>query len=134
MSSFLEQHKRQPKVYIDLPTQGKFWKQGSLEEAINIPVFGMTAMDEIIIKTPDALFTGESTAKVIESCIPAIKDAWDMPVYDLDYCLIAVRIATYGDTMDVTTTCPHCGETTTVTIKVDSPFSRTFLTLELEAS
>jgi hypothetical protein len=45
---------------------------------------------------------------VIKSCIPAIKDPWQMPSLDLDACLVAIRIATYGDNMDVTSTCPNC--------------------------
>jgi hypothetical protein len=109
MSSFLSQYTRQPKIFIDLPSRGEFYPDGSLEEAYNIPVFGMTAMDEIILKTPDALFTGKATANVIKSCIPAITDPWQMPIYDLDFALIAIRIASYGDTMDVATKCPHCG-------------------------
>lgn len=31
-----------------------------------------------------------------------------MPSIDLDFALIAIRIATYGDTMSVDVDCPHC--------------------------
>lgn len=120
MSSFLNEFKRQPKVYVDLPCQGNFWQEGTLDSFSNVPVYGMTAMDEILIKTPDALFSGESTAKVIESCVPSIKDAWAMPSYDLDFLLIAIRIATYGEGMDIETTCPHCKQSTQSTINLNA--------------
>jgi len=31
-----------------------------------------------------------------------------MPSIDLDFCLIAIRVATYGESMEVGTDCPHC--------------------------
>ena len=61
----------------------------------------MTARDEIIFKTPDALMNGQGMVDVIQSCIPEIKDAWQISNYDLDTILIALRIATYGETMDI---------------------------------
>jgi hypothetical protein len=120
MTSFLEKYKRQPKLFIDLPTSGKWYPSGALDDDqfVHLPVFGMTAMDEIIIKTPDALFSGEATAQVLQSCIPNIKQPWDIPTFDLDYLLIAIRIATYGESLDVSTTCPHCGESTDSSVQL----------------
>jgi|TARA_B110000240_G_scaffold51905_1_gene59428 hypothetical protein len=114
MSSFLEKYKRQPKIYIDLPSQGTFYSPEVLEDQkfTSLPVFGMSAMDEIMFKTPDALFSGEATAQVIRSCIPSILDPWSIVGYDLDYLLISIRIATYGDTIPVSTSCPKCDEQT----------------------
>jgi hypothetical protein len=103
---------RQPKIYISLPSRGKFYPDGALEVSDNgeYPVFAMTAKDELLFKTPDALMNGSATVEVIKSCIPAIKDPWAMPSIDLDAVLIAVRLATYGPEMEVTTTCPNCNE------------------------
>jgi hypothetical protein len=102
---------RQPKVYISLPSGGNYYPQGSIDgDVTNLPVFGMTAMDEIMFKTPDALFSGESVVSVIKSCIPAIKDPWAAPQIDLDTLLIAIRMATYGDTLNVGITCESCNE------------------------
>ena len=108
MTSFLEKHKRHPKLYIDLPSQGKWYNETVVNKSESIPVFGMTAMDEIVLKTPDALFSGEATVQVIKSCLPDILDPWQLVGYDIDYILIAIRIATYGDNIDITTTCPKC--------------------------
>ena len=101
---------RQPKIYVRLPSKGKFYEPGSLDLSENgeYPVYAMTAKDELLFKTPDALLNGTSTVELIKSCIPAILNPWVMPNIDLDFALIAIRIATYGDKMDVVTNCPHC--------------------------
>lgn len=107
----LQQYFRQPKIFISLPSQGAYNKPGSIDGDVNnIPVYGMTGMDEIIIKTPDALLTGDSTVKVIQSCCPSIKDPWGLSVLDLDLVLSAIRIATYGRNLGLSANCPKCNE------------------------
>jgi len=105
----LKKYFRQAKVYITLPSQGKYWPEGALEptENMEFPVFAMTAKDELSMKTPDALLNGEATVSLVESCVPNIKDAWHMPSIDLDAILIAIRLATYGEQMDLETTIPN---------------------------
>jgi hypothetical protein len=80
------------------------------------PVYPMTAIDEITYRTPDALFNGQATVNVIQSCVPNIKNAWDVPSIDLDTILIAIRIASYGHDMEFGTTCPGCNDTTERTV------------------
>lgn len=108
----LSRHFRQPTAYIKLTSNGQYWKEHSVEIPVTgeLPVFPMTAKDEIILRTPDALMNGASVVQVIESCIPNIKNAWDMPSVDVDSTLIAIRIASYGQHMSVSAKCPHCGE------------------------
>ena len=65
----LQKFFRQPKIYISLPSKGIFNKLGSIQgDFSNLPVYGMTGMDEILMKTPDALLSGETTARIFESC------------------------------------------------------------------
>jgi hypothetical protein len=105
----LQKYFRQPKIYMALPSKGLFYPPGSLlGDYNNVPIFGMTGMDEIIMKTPDALFNGESTTKVIESCCPYISDASVIPSTDVDALLVGIRIATYGGEMELTHSCPAC--------------------------
>ena len=106
----LRQFFRQPAIYIRLPSQGRFWPPESLEMPDNkeLPVLPMTAIDEITYRTPDALYNGEAVVKVIQSCMPNIKNAWDIPTMDFDTILVAIRIASYGHAMPVETTCPQC--------------------------
>jgi hypothetical protein len=97
---------RQPKIHIRLPSNGRFWPESSLEltETGEYPVYSMTAKDELSLKVPDALMNGQAVVDVIQSCIPNIKNAWHTPSIDLDYLLIAIRIATYGELMTVPVT------------------------------
>lgn len=108
----LAKHFRQPAIYIKLTSGGKFWKDGSLDlpATSEIPVYPMTARDEITLRTPDALINGTSVVQIMQSCCPNIKDAWEMPSIDVDSTLIAIRLASYGSTMAVTAKCPQCGE------------------------
>ena len=103
---------RQPKIYVKLPSGGKFYPDGTLDISTSgeYAVYAMTAKDELMFKTPDALLTGQSTVEVIKSCVPAILDPWKMPSLDLDFLLVAIRVATYGNTMEVEVKCPHCTE------------------------
>jgi hypothetical protein len=92
---------RQPKIYIRLPSQGKYWTPDSLDISPNgeYAVYSMTAKDELLLKVPDALMNGQAVVDVIEHCIPNIKNAWACPTLDIDVILIAIRVATYGELM-----------------------------------
>jgi len=95
---------RQPKIYIKLPSKGNYWAPGSLNPTVTgeFPVYSMTARDELLLKTPDALMNGQAVVDVIQSCVPNIINAWEMPNIDTDAVLIAIRLATYGENMDTT--------------------------------
>ena len=106
----IAQYFRQPKLYLKLPSQGRFYAEGALDISANgeYAVYAMTAKDELMFKTPDALLTGQSTVEVIKSCVPAIVDPWRMPTLDVDAVLMAIRIATYGENMEISANCPSC--------------------------
>ena len=93
---------RQPKIYIRLPSGGEYWPLGSLTptETGDIPVYSMTAKDELMLKIPDAVISGQAVVDVIQHCVPNIKNAWNIPSIDLDVILIAIRLATYGEKMN----------------------------------
>jgi hypothetical protein len=122
----LRQYFRQPAIYIRLPSQGKFYPEGVLNLPPNgeIPVYPMTAIDEITYRTPDALFNGQATVNVLQSCVPDIKDPWSMPAVDIDTLLVAIRIASYGHDMDFSTKCPQCGHECEHTIDLRSVLDR----------
>lgn len=115
----LQTYFRQPKVFISLPSQGVYNDPGAITgDLTRLPVFGMTGMDEIMLKTPDALITGESTVRVIESCCPDVKDGWSVSNLDVDALLVAVRIATYGNTMSMNHVCKSCTTENTYDLEV----------------
>lgn len=111
----LTKYFRQPAIYIKLPSDGKWWEPGSLDlpENRELPVYPMSARDEITLKTPDALMNGQGIVDVIQSCCPAIKNAWKCPSVDVDAILISIRIATYGNKMSFESSCTHCNHRNT---------------------
>jgi hypothetical protein len=106
----LKNYFRQPAIYLRLPSGGKFYPPGSLNMPANgeLPVYPMTAIDEITYRTPDALFNGSAVVSVIQSCVPDILDPCDIPTQDVDSILVRIRIAIYGHNMEIATRCPAC--------------------------
>jgi len=109
----LKKHKRQPKLYISLPSGGRWYNDKILHNGAHsdLPVFSMTANDEILFKTPDAMVTGNATVENIKSCIPSILDPWAIIQLDIDSILCAIRISSYSELMTVGHKCPkpNCG-------------------------
>ena len=116
----LKKYYRQPAIYITLPSKGKYYDAQTFTptETGEIPILPMTAKDEMTLKTPDALINGQATVDVIESCVPNIKNAWRVVNHDLDSLLLAIRIATYGETMNLTGTVPNTTETIEHTVNL----------------
>lgn len=110
MTNPLKQYFRRPALYVKLPSLGKFYSADAIDMPDNkeIPVYPMTAIDEITSKTPDALFNGLAVVEIIKSCVPNIKDPWQIPGIDLDAILIAIRVATTGNEMEILSECPKC--------------------------
>ena len=108
----LSRYFRQPTIYMRLPSRGRHYPAGTIDLPANgeLPVYPMTVRDEIINKTPDALFNGSAVVNLIQSCVPNIKDAWAIPSVDIDSILIAIKVATYGKDLDITGSCTHCRE------------------------
>jgi hypothetical protein len=118
-SNPLNKYFRQPAIYVSLPTGGNYPPHVvTPSKTGEFGVMPMTAKDEIRFKTPDALMNGEGVVDVIHSCIPDIKDAWQLKAYDLDTVLIAIRIATYGETMDINFTVPGANEQASHTLNL----------------
>lgn len=110
---------RQPKIYIRLPSNGKYWPAGSLNVTENgeYPVYSMTAKDELLLKTPDALLNGQAVVEVLQSCMPNVLNGWQTPQLDVDTMLIAIRLATYGQFMDTNITVKGCDATYPVDLR-----------------
>jgi hypothetical protein len=114
----LQRFFRQPAIYIQLPSEGKYYPDGSITIPPNreLPVYPMTAMDEITYRTADALFNGSAVINVIKSCVPNIVDPWQMPTVDMDAVLVGIRIASYGHELELESRCPHCEEENTFAV------------------
>lgn len=115
----LQNYFRQPKIYLKLPTLGKFISSSVITGDVEkLQVYGMNGMDQIIIKTPDALLHGESTVRVIQSCCPGISNGWELSNIDIECLMVAIRIATHGNTMQVESTCSNCKAENTYDIEL----------------
>ena len=121
----LRQYFRRPAIYLKLPSGGKGYSPDVIDmpDTGELPVYPMTAIDEITGRTPDALFNGNAITELIKSCIPNIKDPWRINSIDIDAILIAIRSAAQGSDFDVESTCPKCEETATYAVNLVSALS-----------
>ncbi len=124
MTNPLIQAYRKPVMYIALPSGGKYYNtKPTLSVDGELAIYSMTARDELVSKTPDALFNGEATFSLIRSCAPDIGDPHELPVNDLVVILIAIRMATYGDAIDVDVKCPKCEHMNQLTVSTEALLS-----------
>lgn len=121
----LKQYFRKPGIWIKLPSQGNFYKNkpAELNDMGEIPVFPLTAKDELMLKNADALLNGSAITQMIESCAPTITDPKSMPAIDLDAILVAIKRCTYGDNQDVSCTCPECETANEVSVNLNQVIS-----------
>ena len=111
MTNPLVQAYRKPSLYVTLPSGGKYYDpKPKLSVDGDLAIYPMTARDELITKTPDALFNGEATVSIIRSCCPDIPNPAQTPVNDLLVILLGIRQATYGKEISVDINCPACNE------------------------
>ena len=115
----LNKYFRQPAIYVSLPSGTDYPPEVvTTPQTGELGIMPMTAKDEIRFKTPDALMNGQGVVDVIESCVPDIKDAWQIKSYDLDTILVAIRIATYGETMEINFNVPGANESVAHTVNL----------------
>ena len=114
----LRKYFRQPVIFLRLPSGGKFYPPGTIQMPENgeLPIYPMTAVDEIATRTPDALFNGSTIMEIIRSCVPNILDPWAVHSGDLNALLAAVRLASYGSEMEISTSCPKCNHVHQISI------------------
>ena len=126
MTNPLIQAYRKPALYIPLPSGGEFYQtKPKLSIDGELAVYAMTARDELITKTPDALFNGEATISLIKSCCPDIENPETMPVSDLLVILVGIRQASYGKEIDIDVKCPKCDFENQLTLDANIMLSKT---------
>jgi hypothetical protein len=105
----LIQNIKLPGRIFQLPSKGLFYKNGELADTIKngeIHVQAMSALDEISMKNPDQLFSGDAINTVVSKCIPGILKPSELLSKDIDAIMIYLRTVTYGDSYDFYA--PHC--------------------------
>lgn len=98
---------RIPGETFRLPSQGLFYNSTAIDETVHngeLELYPMTAIDEIIISTPDKLLSGKAITEVFTHCIPQIKDTSALLAKDVDFLMICLRMVSFGQFMEVTYT------------------------------
>lgn len=93
-----------PGATCRLPSGGMFYTSGELSpDTMNgeVHVYAMTTIDEIIMKSPDKMFSGDAIKEVFSRCIPQIMKPGELSAKDVDYLLAFLRKVTYGDEFEV---------------------------------
>lgn len=106
---------RIPGSTFRLPSQGLFYDEGVLHASVKngeVEVYPMTAMDEIIMNTPDKLLSGKAILEVFSRCIPSILRPNDLLSKDVDFLMVCLRLVSFGTTMDLSYehSCEHAEE------------------------
>lgn len=94
-----------PGSTFQLPSRGLFYDHDELDSGVamgEVHVHPMSAFDEILMKSPDHLFSGEAIEKVFKRCIPQIMKPLDLLSKDVDFLLVCLRQVTFGDELDIT--------------------------------
>lgn len=84
-----------------LPSQALFYTDGELDETVvngEVHVLPLSAMDEVVLKSPDMLMSGKAYETVFARCIPQIKKPLKLLAKDIDFLLLCLRILSYGPT------------------------------------
>ncbi len=93
-----------PGETFTLPSGGLFYNNGELDESVRdaeVHVHPMTAIDEIVIKTPDMLFSGDAVRQVFARCIPQVKKPDMLLAKDVDFLMVCLRKVSYGDEIQI---------------------------------
>lgn len=118
----LKQYFRRPAVYIKLPSNGIGYSPDGIDMPENneLPVYPMTAIDEITGRTPDGLYNGNAVVEIIKSCVPNIKNPWEVSAIDLDTILLAIKSASSDGTLEVSSVCQNteCGNEATFSLQI----------------
>lgn len=112
MSNVLLSKLHTPGATFRLPSCGLFYTNNELSPDVidgEVHVQPMTAYDELLLKSPDLLFSGQGVTKVFERCIPQIKEPLKLLAKDVDFLMACLQHVTYGSQMEInfTHTCEN---------------------------
>lgn len=102
-----------PGETFKLPSCGVFYNNGELSPRVKdaeVHVHPMTVLDEIVIKTPDMLFSGKAVHEVFKRCVPDIAKPEALLAKDVDFLLLCLRKVSYGDELELPHTHYQCSK------------------------
>jgi len=115
----LQKHFRRPALWIKLPTLGRWYTDGSvdLNQEAQVRIYGLTAKDDIMLNTPDALLNGHALETVIQSCVPEVRDPKKLLQPDLDAIFLGIKAATNSGRFDIDRKCEECNTENTFEVQ-----------------
>lgn len=112
MTNDLGKFYRIPKININLPSGSKFYTPEEINLSMDgsLPIRAMTARDELMLKSPDALLNGDALIHVIQSCVPEIKNVRKLLAPDVEAVLLGIFHSSYGPKLEFKSKCtnPDC--------------------------
>jgi hypothetical protein len=118
----LSQYFRQPGAYVKLPTQGYWYKDGSVEMTQDgeVAVYPLSAIDDILLNTPDAMLNGQALEKVLKNCVPDIKDIKKLLIPDMEAIFVGLKSASNNGKIDIDRKCEKCSHENTYEINCNN--------------
>lgn len=97
---------RLPGETVRLPSRALTYTTKQLEQTIidnngELHVYPMTTYEEILMKTPDLLFSGQAIVQTFARCVPGIYSPLELLAKDVDFLLVVLRKITYGASVEV---------------------------------
>lgn len=106
----LKKYFRQPGTYVKLPTKGRWYGKDdiNLTNESEVAVYSLSAIDDILLNTPDAMLNGQALEKVITNTVPDIRNIKRLMLPDLESIFVGIKAATNNNRLDVDRKCPKC--------------------------
>ena len=123
----LSQYFRQATVYVKLPTKGYWYGDNSVTftQDGEVAVFPLSAIDDILLNTPDAMLNGQALEKVMKNCVPDIKDVKQLLIPDMEAIFVAIKAASNNGKVDLDRKCPKCNHENTYEVNCNNLLSGT---------
>lgn len=93
-----------PGRIFQLPSRGIFYENSELDETIKngeIHVQALSALDEITLKNPDQLFSGDAVQTIFKNCLTGVNRPVDLLSKDIDALMLFLRTVTYGPSYEI---------------------------------
>lgn len=97
---------RLPGETIRLPSRALLYTTADVAQSVidsggEIHVFPLTTYEEILLKTPDLLFSGHAIVQTFARCIPDVLNPMTLLAKDVEFILVALRKVTYGNAIEL---------------------------------
>jgi hypothetical protein len=108
----LQGYFKQPSLYIKLPSQNFWYGDDDIkfDNDGELAIYPMSAIDEIMINTPDAILNGTTLENIVKNCVPGIINAKKIVIPDLEAIFLAIKKASTNKNgiYEFEEKCPKC--------------------------